>query len=213
MYVDGYNFYYAIKHYQDRTPLYLGWCDFRRLAEHYMVPPGGKLVAVKYFTAPVGPFGKPGGEGGSENKRQAIWLRAVRTIDSVDVIQGVHTGNHSGDSSSRSRTRKEKETDVNIAVSMVVDAAKDQVDRLLLVTHDRDQLPAVRAVSEIFGKTIDVWLPPNQDMVHWGRTPSRDRVGIERITRDMLANSRLPESLQDASGTFQAPRLWRRPGG
>lgn len=211
MYVDGYNFYYAIKRHPELTPLHLGWCDFRRLAERYMVPKGGDLVAVKYFTAPVGPFGKPGGEGGGENKRQALWLRAVRTIPAIDVVQGVHTGNHNGDAGSRSRSRKEKETDVNIAVSMVVDAAKDRVDRLLLVTHDRDQLPAIRAVAGIFAKTVDVWLPPNQETVHWGRLPSPDRVEIKRITRNMLSDCRLSDSLQDASGSFQAPKIWRRP--
>ncbi len=213
MYVDGYNFYYGIKHHPAETPSYLGWCDFRLLAERYMVPPGGELLSVKYFTAPVGVYGAQGGEAGSEEKRQAIWLRAARTIPGLEVLEGFHTGDRGRSANARALGRKEKETDVNIAVSMVVDAAQAGVDRVLLVTADRDQFPAVRAVAGTFGRKVDVWLSPNHVASQWQFLEALDRVTVKRITRRMLEDSRLQELLEDASGVFEAPKMWRAPRG
>ncbi|MCP3681383.1 MAG: NYN domain-containing protein [bacterium] len=34
LYIDGYNFYYAIKS-NDELPVFLAWCDFRQLAEKH----------------------------------------------------------------------------------------------------------------------------------------------------------------------------------
>lgn len=212
MYIDGYNFYYSIKQYPTATPIFLGWCDFRLLAERYLLPSDAELTVLKYFTAPVGHFGGRGGEGGSEAGRQEVWLRAVRTVRELDVIEGFHTGDRSAASTAPRRARKEKETDVNIAVSMVVDAARNEVDRVLLVTGDQDQLPAIRAVSGIFGKKVDVWLPPNQVVGQWKYLNALRDVTVGAITREMLSRSRLPERLDDAAGTFEAPSGWRAPG-
>ena len=64
MYIDGYNFYYAIKK-NPQTPIYLSWCDFGALADK-IIRSRGALIGIKYFTAPVGKFGAPGGEEGGE---------------------------------------------------------------------------------------------------------------------------------------------------
>ena len=213
VYIDGYNFYYAIKKNPKETPISLGWCDFNALATRYFLLPGAQLTAVKYFTAPVGNFGERGGEAGGEAARQAIWLRAVRTILGLEVIEGFHTGDRSASSTSPRQTRTEKATDVNIAVSMVVDAARDEVDRILLVTADQDQLPAIRAVSGIFEKKVDVWLPPNHAASQWKFLNALNGVTVQPITREMLADSRLPERLEDADGVFEAPKVWRAPRG
>ena len=213
VYIDGYNFYYAIKKNPKETPISLGWCDFHALAKRHFRPPGAQLAAVKYFTAPVGNFGERGGEAGGEAARQAIWLRAVRTILGLEVIEGFHTGDRSASSTSPRQARKEKATDVNIAVSMVVDAARNEVDRILLVTADQDQLPAIRAVSGIFEKKVDVWLPPNHSASSWKFLNALNGVTVQPIIREMLADSRLPEQLEDADGVFEAPRMWRAPRG
>jgi len=60
LYVDGFNFYYAIKRQSRTVPIYLGWCDFGKLAQR-LIEPGASVRAVKYFTAPVAELGEPGG--------------------------------------------------------------------------------------------------------------------------------------------------------
>src|SRR5687767_11631260 len=92
MYIDGYNFYYAIKRFPARTPIYLGWCNFEKLAQRFILPPGGVLAGIKYFTAPVAHLGEEGGPAGSEAARQSIWLDALRSLGTVEILEGYHRG-------------------------------------------------------------------------------------------------------------------------
>jgi hypothetical protein len=207
MYVDGYNFYYAIERNAALTPIYLGWCDFAALGRQFMVPNGGVLEKIKYFTAPVGRYGKKGGHLGSEEGRQARWLQAIASIDNLVVVEGVYTGD-----SNAPRGREEKETDVQIAISMVIDASGDHCDRAIVLTGDRDQRPAVRAVAVDFGKKVDVWISPNQEIGFWKAAEAYGGVRVRPITRSMLEKSRLPEVIKMGDTIVEAPRIWRRPG-
>ncbi|MGI8402482.1 MAG: hypothetical protein ACR2NS_12905 [Gemmatimonadaceae bacterium] len=101
VYVDGFNFYYAIKRHPATTPIYLGWCDFVLLASQFLLPENGRLMGIKYFTAPVGAYGQRGGTLGSEAARQQLWLDALRSSTDVEVIEGYHTGEGSSPKSRR----------------------------------------------------------------------------------------------------------------
>lgn len=211
MYVDGYNFYYSIQKHSRETPIYLGWCDFGLLARLYMLPAESSLDAIKYFTAPVGRFGKKGGEGGNEEARQRTWLEAVGTISGIKVIKGYYSGDASRDSSRPDRGRKEKETDIRIAVTMVIDAAQNQFDRAILVTGDHDLIPAAYAVTKEFDKSVDVWLPPHRETWKWQAAGAYDRVQVRPITRDMLLESRLLERIEHEGRVIEAPSIWCAP--
>lgn len=206
MYVDGYNFYYAIKRHPEITPLSSGWCDFRALAQRFLVGVNCDLLSIRYFTAPVGRYGAAGGPAGSEAARQAIWFAALRTIPTLDVIEGVHTGDPASP-----RSRKEKETDVNIAVTAIVDAARNRFDRAILLTGDRDQRPTVKALAVEFGKTVDVWLAPSQELGFWTAMTALPGVSARKMSPKMLKQSRLPESLIIDGKPLSVPRIWRAP--
>jgi hypothetical protein len=212
MYIDGFNFYYAVKRSPDTTPIYLGWCDFRALGERELLDGAADLTMVKYFTAPVEGFGSLGGERGSEAARQAVWMEAVQTIPKLEVVEGFYTGEGRPGTAARWRSRKEKQTDVNITVAMVVDAARDEYDRALLITDDQDQIPAIRAVAGTFNRGVDVWLPPNQDASRWKLLAAVPGVRVSRITPDMLRRSRLPERIERDGRVVIAPKMWRAPG-
>lgn len=193
LYVDGFNFYYAIKRQKATIPIHLGWCDFGKLAGR-LIPAGAAVRAVKYFTAPVGQLGERGRVGGSEAARQAIWLEAVRTIPGIEVIEEFNRrGNDSPAPHAPTKKREEKQTDVNIAVTMLVDAAKNACDRMLLITADQDQTPAVAAVRRDFGKLIDVWLPPTDGShvpVPWQAVATNKGIRVRAITTELLKVSR-----------------------
>lgn len=209
MYIDGYNFYYAIKDCPEITPIHLAWCDFGALANE-IIRSRGSLTRIKYFTAPVGDLGRDGGEEGSERGRQRLWLRAVRTISDLEVVLGFYK-RESAEPSQRQRLRTEKETDVNIAIALVLDAAKEFYDSAILVTGDSDQMPAVRAASEEFARHIEVWLPPGQAKGRWSQFRASRFVSIHEIEPDMLERARLPDSIRHPGGTIQAPKMWRSP--
>jgi uncharacterized LabA/DUF88 family protein len=208
MYIDGYNFYYAVKNRLPREQLHLGWCDFGKLARQ-IIGERGRLTRIKYFTAPVGELGKTGGDTGSEQERQAVWLRAVATIPSLEIIKGFYTGDYSDDPALRHRSRSEKETDVNIAISLLLDAAKQEYDRAILVSGDYDQMPTVRAVTNDMGKSVEVWLPPGQEKGRWSAFDGAKQVSVDSITAPMLERARLPERIPHSDGPILAPEIWR----
>lgn len=206
MYVDGYNFYYAIKQHPNHTPIHLAWCDFSTLARKFLLEEGDALAGIRYFTAPVGSFGNAGGEAGGEQKRQAIWLAALRNVPGLDIIEGVHTGE-----AGVPRSRKEKETDVNIAIRAVIDGAQGRYDRAILLTGDRDQRPTVSAITGELGKHVDVWLAPGQELGFWNVMKALPRVRVRKVTAAMLAKSRLPEKVTIDGLPVDVPRSWRAP--
>jgi uncharacterized LabA/DUF88 family protein len=218
LYVDGYNFYYAIKRefqtklIQERRDLIgLGWCDFRRLASAAnLVGAPEEITVVKYFTAPETEE-DPGHNPRGEPQRQANWLAAVKTIPNLQVVEGRHK-RWEGD-----EKRKEKQTDVNIAVEMLLDATSPSgFDRAILLTGDTDLAPAVWAVSNRVPrpKQVTVLLPPDQRDSGWAKyfKPKRGTIRLERITEEMLAMSLLRYEIQAGSGNVvSCPPYWRLP--
>jgi len=192
VYVDGFNFYYAIRHtsHKDLHRLKRGWCNFVTLGQRlvHLAFPGMSLGVVKYFTAPVGDFEMRT----DEARRQELWLDALRegTQHSVRIIRGFHA-------KEEGKQRVEKQTDVNIAISIVRDAIMSpedaQDDRypadplspcggIVLISGDRDLEPALRMAD------------------YYGVRPARFGPGRE-ITDDMLWESLLPDVIERRAGS------------
>jgi NYN domain len=151
MYIDGYNFYCSLndpKHHPEH--LHLGWCNFALLGRR-IIGDRGTLGIIKYFTAPVEDFGKPG-----ERERQALWLRAMQTVSEVKIVHGFHTGDRSAPRDKRHLTRKEKETDINLSLAMIADATMRVYDSAILLCGDYDQRPTVRSVSAEWSRAVEV---------------------------------------------------------
>lgn len=202
LYIDGFNFYYGIKN-SEKLPIYLGWCDFRKLCQEHMLPPGEELGMIKYFTAPVGLFGKRG-----EKERQYTWLRAVETIPGLKPIFGFYSRDDI-------RSRVEKLTDVNIAVHMLADAILDNTcDRLVLISADVDLAPAVHEITTSIPnpKKVDVWFPDGKVGWRWKKQnlPPKN-VRLRPISTSMLESSRLPEEIPNNGNPVLCIPEWRKP--
>ncbi|MCP3685556.1 MAG: NYN domain-containing protein [bacterium] len=203
LYIDGYNFYYAIK-VNDELPVFLAWCDFRQLAEKHLVGESAYLDRIKYFTAPVKKYGAHG-----EKERQHIWLEAIKTIDKLEVIKGFYV-------QYEDKPREEKQTDVNIAVELLLDAMDvEGYDVAILITGDIDLEPAVNAVCNRLenGKTIRVWIPPNMNYGRWQQHAKIHDFSCDQITAQMLLDSRLPDEIKLESGILECPAQWKMPKG
>ncbi len=188
LYIDGFNFYYAIKH--SNLPISLGWCDFRKLAEQHLLPKGYELGQIKYFTAPVEDFGTK-----SENRRQDTWIQAIKTIPNIEIIFGYYQKHGK-------KQRKEKQTDVKIAVHMILDVVKDQsFDRAVLISADIDLVPAAIAVAREVPnpRPVDIWFPPGRHITNWLGF-KRKEIRCKEITQGMLEDSRLLEEIVTHEG-------------
>lgn len=239
MYVDGYNFYYAIKqkYRLDRIAvgqeslIGLGWCDFRRLGEHMIDRGSERITDIKYFTARV-EKDYPGFAG--ERQRQQDWLNAVSTITGLRKIMGYFPappGSRSraadtsaiNDLTKLKPLRKEHYTDVNIAVEILLDALDVRGDhKAILVSGDTDFAPAVYAVQKGMvdrgllrsGKTVDVWAPPGPSYLTNGwREYFREPEHSCPVTIKTITESMLAESLlpYEKPRVYTCPEDWRLP--
>jgi len=147
VYVDGFNLYHAIKHYQpNKINLWSLFEDFKK--------PSETLVSVKYFSAYAYWLPKKT----SHHKKYVKDLKAT----GVDVVLGQFKNKPSRCHSCDARwvAHEEKETDINIALALLEDATDDVYDRAYLVSADSDLVAAVRSVRNRTDKEIMVVPPP-----------------------------------------------------
>lgn len=236
LYVDGFNFYYGVRNFFKPGEAQRGfslsglvWCDFRALVERHFLEPEGRLVLIRYFTAPVTENVEVRQD---EHTRYGQWLRAAQTIPGLRVIFGYYRPGRKrwimapGDPLAHvDQLRQEKETDVNIAVEMLLDGIAGHFDTAYLLSGDTDQIPAVAAVAFRLKerKRVRVLVPPVQDAESW-KKPYLDymqqlkkrfsieaseprQVDVLPLSEEVLVNSLLPYELPGSP----CPAYWRLP--
>lgn len=198
VYVDGFNLYYGMHEEFGRSTL---WLDLVALAKSFR--PKQQLVAVKYFTAPV--LDNPDGQG-----RQAYYIEALKSLYSgkfIPIMGRYQKKTITCFKCKREHTHyEEKETDVNIAVTLVADAALRKMDAAILVSGDSDLVPAVNAVRSLDGRLfIACAFPPNRVSKHL-RTLMPASLNVDR---KRLKRLQLPDSFAASGQTFERPKYWR----
>lgn len=199
-YVDGFNLYHGLHAKYQRRYL---WLDLEQLIRR--IRPNDRIVTVRYFTALVR-------DDPAALARQQTYLRAVkaRSGRKVDVVLGryqrkTQTCRQCGNVWT---SYEEKETDVNVAVSLVADAAAAASDIALIVSADSDLCPAIRTARS---------LNPRRGMIA-AFPPRRSSFEIRSLIRGAftiaaadLRNSLLPDVVSDrATGrSYKRPGKWR----
>lgn len=200
VYIDGFNLYYgAVKGTPHR------WLDLARLCA--LLLPSDTIQRIRYYTATVRP--RPGDPG--QAHRQAVYLRALRTIPNLSIHEG-HFLSHvvamplAGDPGRMVKVIKseEKGSDVNLASHLLRDGFVDDFDVAVVVTNDSDLLEPVRIVQRDLGKPVGILNPQ--------RYPSavlqREARFFKSIRGSAVARCQFPEQLRDARGTFRKPAGW-----
>lgn len=129
------------------------WLCLTSLIQRFISPETETLVGVKYFTT------------------YPTWNAAKRFRHTIFVRAQVQMGAHvtfgefkEKKLSCRADCRKdfsmneEKQTDINIAIAMI-DCAP-QYDKLILLTADSDQVPALKLLDRLYPEKIRASLPP-----------------------------------------------------
>jgi uncharacterized LabA/DUF88 family protein len=199
-YVDGFNLYHGLHDRYRR--LYL-WLDLERLVQR--IRPRDQLVVVRYFTAMVR-------DDARALVRQRTYLDAL-SVHSGGLVQVVLGRYQSKNISCRQcgsnwTSYEEKETDVNIAVSIVADAAAGASDLALLVSADSDLCPAIRTARFLNPRRgmIAVFPPRRSSFEIRSLIP-----GAFTVAAVDLRNSLLPDTVGDqATGQiYKRPGKWR----
>lgn len=199
VYVDGFNLYHGLHDGWGRQYL---WLDLAALARR--LRPRSNLIGVQYFTAPV--LNEPGAA-----SRQSDYCAALSAQSKgiVSVVNGRYQ-------SKTVRCRKcgntykrfeEKETDVNIAVSLVADAAEHRMESALIISADSDLAPAIHAARRIQPSLVTVAaFPPRRFSSELkSLMPSSFHIGA-----NLIRQSQLPERVVSPGGTvWERPQKWR----
>jgi len=197
VYIDGYNFYAAINHFEPPDLLRLGWCNFKKLGQELVrlafgegFANGGR-IQVKYFTSLV-PRARDG-QITNEGRRQQLWLDCLKEETSIEPILGEHRFRPS------KQGREEKKTDVNISLEMFSDVSERKPTGLILVSGDLDFQPAVIHAAKK-GIPVAVFCPLGHE-IYEVKAPSGEdwdlRVRTTHLTREVLRKCRLSSEHSD----------------
>jgi uncharacterized LabA/DUF88 family protein len=203
-YIDGFNLYHGLR---DRYRHRYLWLDLVQLVRR--LRPHDSIVAVRYFTAVV--RNDPPAQA-----RQQAYLNALRA-HSGSCLQIVHGRYQAKQQACRScgatwTSYEEKETDVNIAVSLVADAAASAADLAVLISADSDLCPAIRTARTVaaarqarFG--IIAAFPPRR----YSHEVKRLIPGAFTLSHQDIRNSLLPDAVTESTSgrKFHRPPEWR----
>lgn len=189
VYVDGFNLYHAVAVMNDDR---LKWLNFWSLSKS-MLKPGEVLEEVYFFTAIL--KWEPQKQGRHKNFIVAQEAKGVTIVESNFKRVKKKCPLH-GHTCPR---YEEKQTDVAISTTILADAIKGRVDRVILITADSDQVPLARTMSELFPDiAMTLAAPP-------GRADQARELGdviTDRspLTLGRLHAHRLPRDVHDADG-------------
>jgi len=199
-YIDGFNLYHGL---HDRYRRRYLWLDLGHLVQR--LRPSDHVVAVRYFTALVR-------DDPQALARQRTYLAALAAHSggSVEVVLGRYQSKTIScrQCGSSWPSYEEKETDVNIAVSIVADAAAAASDLALIISADSDLCPAIRTARSLNSRRgMIAAFPPRRSSFEI-RSLIRGAFTVAAVD---LRNSLLPDAVRDpaAGRTYRRPGKWR----
>ncbi len=227
VYIDGYNLYYG----RLRNTA-LKWLDVVALFEALLKvqDPAASVETVKFFTAhALASFASHGMESviAQQSYHRAL---EVKYRGRFELIYGTHSFDKDGtllptfvpgqpyDRLVRSRVWKleEKKTDVNIAMSMYRDAAKELYDQVVICSNDSDAEPVLAALREdfptmIIGVVTPVFPPTVGKASHRGVSASLARHAHwtrRYLLDEELALAQLPPHIPTRKKPIRKPEHW-----
>lgn len=164
VYIDGFNFYHAldslIKINAARIPPisnnYIKWMSYVKLAESF-ISQDERLRAVYLFTSLTNMSPEKTG------RNQAL-LDASRATGAT-VVQAKFKKNkkYCKEQDRYCKFKEEKGNDVAMAVTMLADAYAGATHRIVLVTADTDQIPAINHIKDRFPEIeLSLFIPPGR---------------------------------------------------
>lgn len=209
VYIDGFNLYYGCL---KRTKC--KWLDLNALCSRML--PSHSIAMIKYFTALV----KSRPDDPNQRNRQLTYLRALKTIGNLRVIQGSFLESERclpiSDSCKLSVPGKyprklikvikseEKGSDVNIASHLLIDGFRRLYEVAVVISNDSDLAEPIRMVRSDLGLRIGI-INPHE---HHSIILKPLATFLKRIRKSDLESCQFPVTLRDKYGEFHKPDSW-----
>lgn len=197
LYIDGFNLYHAMDDLNDPE---LKWLDLMTLGQSFLRD--GEIIGkVYYFTAIVPWSAEKAG-------RHHQYIKALKARG-VTVVAGNFSKIqfHCSAMNRKCEKHEEKQTDVSIAITMVKDALQDAVDRIILLTADSDQIPAIKLISTVkpfIERTM--YAPPMRLQKARNLGDQFTPKNRKEVSVGALKSCKLPREVVDAKGVLVAVR-------
>ncbi len=213
-FVDGFNLYHSVtKVAQETSDESVKWLDLQGLALGILplISPTASLASIHYFTAlPEHLYlSDPG-----RLQRHRTYLRAITAHGSLrpSIILGriaqqqVQVRTASGEITGS--IWREKGTDVALAMALLREASKGDMDEAVIVSGDADYLPAVKVFREMYP---DIGLRFAFPRGRASKELLREAPNSFTLTSAAYLSHRLSERIRLPSGKFlHCPAEWRR---
>ena len=213
-FVDGFNLYHSVtKVAQETSDESVKWLDLQGLARGILplISPTASLASIHYFTAlPEHLYLTDPGR----LQRHRTYLRALTAHGSLrpSIILGriaqqqVQVRTASGEITGS--IWREKGTDVALAMALLREASKGDMDKAVIVSGDADYLPAVKVFREMYP---DIGLRFAFPRGRASKELLREAPNSFTLTSAAYLSHRLPERIRLPSGKFlHCPAEWRR---
>lgn len=207
VYVDGFNLYDGLKHYE-RQGLRYKWLDLAALCHHEL--PNDTINKIRYCTARIKARDDP-----QRPQRQQTYIRALETIPNLTVHYGrflesdvwmpVYGSTTVPPKMEHVIRTEEKGSDVNIATLMLCDASDGDCDLIVLITNDSDLVMPIEVSRQKFKLQVGVLNPGQRVSSALGRAATFYRP----IKQASLAASQFPPAVLDKLGRpIRKPTGW-----
>ena len=213
-FVDGFNLYHSVtKVAQETSDESVKWLDLQGLARGILplISPTASLASIHYFTAlPEHLYLTDPGR----LQRHRTYLRALTAHGSMrpSIVLGriaqqqVQVRTASGEITGS--IWREKGTDVALAMALLREASKGDMDEAVIVSGDADYLPAVKVFRKMYP---DVGLRFAFPRGRASKELLREAPKSFTLTSAAYFSHRLPERIRLPSGKFlHCPAEWRR---
>ena len=214
-YVDGLNLYYGLfKNRKNKYSEEYKWLNLEKLVRA-ILPSWGECK-IMYFTSRVGK------NQSGKSDRQEVYLRALRTIDGLEITKGrilhnveceatfqrvirrkdnnIPIGLSQGDRLLVRRS-EEKKTDVNLATRMSCDLCETDVERVVLLSNDTDFVAPLNLARKKLGrKNVGIIFPTESRDVNLELRKIAGKNTTEIISEKHLTESKFNDVLETKDG-------------
>ncbi|MCK5320276.1 NYN domain-containing protein [Candidatus Parcubacteria bacterium] len=141
----------------------------------------------------------------SKNKKGIRQKVLISFFDLFDKMMPLANGdNYPKPQYALIKKTEEKGSDVNLGISLVSDAYKNQFDIAVVISNDSDLSGALRIVKNELGKTVEILNPYPTTNKKLQRASSN----IKYIYKKVLPKLQFPNELTDKVGKFHKPKSW-----
>jgi hypothetical protein len=213
-FVDGFNLYHSVaKVAQETADESIKWLDLQGMARGILplVSPTATLASIHYFTAlPEHLYLTDPGR----LSRHRTYLRALTAHGSMrsSIILGriaqqqVQVKTPSGEVAGC--IWREKGTDIALAMALLREASKGELDEAVIISGDADYLPAIKVFREMYPHLGLRFAFPRGRA---SKVLSRETPNSFTLTSAAYLSYRLPERIRLPSGKWlHCPAEWKR---